>query len=157
MLFFRFRKTSPISSLEPGTVVIIEGTVVPKTELSLRGTGDKCVFYALTQESFRLSERGGRKLWLVDQYEQQASGFYLDDGTGKLYIPIQPVVMDMRGGHVVTADIGGAGQKRIYARIVRGKDRLRLHGTIDKPYGKEPSDSLVLRPAPDGKILGLAR
>ncbi len=157
MFFFRFRRTNQVASLKPGDVAIIEGVISPKTELSLPHTQDKCVFYSRTVEAFKISERAGRKLWLAEHYERQASGFFVDDGTGRVYVPAQPSVTEFSGGHTVIGNIDRSGEKRFFANVIRGGDRIRIHGTLDTPSGKEPKDTLVLRPAPTGILLGLRR
>ncbi len=150
MLFFRFRRTTPVAKLTVGQPAIVEGKVVAKTWVTLPYAEQKGVFYALTQSTFRLSERGGRRLWLVESFDQQQSGFWVEDGTGRLYVPIQPRHFNVRGGVMLQGDVSPT--RRWSAQLIKEGDRIRVYGTPDKPSGKEPKENLALRPSPEQAI-----
>ncbi|MBT9559222.1 MAG: hypothetical protein IV100_24525 [Myxococcales bacterium] len=176
MWFFRFRKITPISAIlgpaatapvKPGAAptfagalvgssVIVSGTVSARTEVTFGPSGDKAIWYSATYESQGRGDRGSRNLWMFDHLDRQQGGFFIDDGTGRIYVPVQPTQMDIRGGHHVYGEIGRTGKERYSTYLLRDGDSLRLHGVVDKPSGKEPRDTLVLRAAEGGVLFGLA-
>lgn len=155
MLFFRLRATKAISGLTAGVPAIVEGRVVARTTLNFSHTHEKCVYFANTESSFRLADRGGRKLWLVDSFEQEQSGFWVEDATGRVYVPIQPRVLVVRGAALQQGDLSR--ERRWSAQLIREGDKVRIYGTPDAPSGKEPKETLALRPGPDGTVFVLVR
>ncbi len=176
MWFFRFRKVTPISTIagpasstpgkagaaptfagaQLGHSVIVAGTVTARSEVTFTPSGDKAVWFSATYESQGRGDRGSRNLWMFDHLDRQQSGFFIDDGTGRLYVPVQPTQLDIRGGHHLHGEIGRTGKDRYSAYLLREGDSLRLHGVVDKPSGKEPRDTLVLRATDGGVLFGHA-
>ncbi len=150
MLFFRFRKTTAISGLAAGQAAIVEGRVVAKTQLSMPHTREHGVFFAVTESSFRLADRGGRKLWLVDAFEQEQVGFWVEDGTGRVWVPSQPRALTVRGAPLLQGELSRS--RRWSGQLIREGDRVRLHGVPQTPSGKEPKDCLALH-APSGGVM----
>lgn len=137
-----------------GGTAIVEGRVVAKSELAVPEGGQRCVWYDALVESFSSGSRGGRLLWMPERAEARCAGFYLEDETGRLWVPEDARPFDVSGARRVAGPVGREGTKRYVAHYLQAGDTLRIQGRVDKPVGrKEPAGVLVLRPKDDGRLV----
>jgi hypothetical protein len=145
MFLWLKRKTS-ISALRDGDERIVEGRVVPKREIGVPGTQLKCVFYSQHVDKWDRGARGkGRKMWIPVNAEEKGEGFFLDDGTGRVWVAADDPRIDVTGGAEEAGPLGKKGKHRFFARLIRGGDVIRVRGVASAPRAAEPGDVLVLR------------
>jgi len=157
-MFFRFRKPVRVADLAEGRESIVEGKVVSKTELTMIGSGKKCVYYDMLLESFGSGPRGaGRALWMPVRAETKTNGFFVDDGTGKVWVAADPESFDVSGARKEGGFLNKLGNQRYQASLIEPGDTVRVLGAVDKPGRKEPNEGLVLRCTAKGKIKILVR
>ncbi len=150
-MFSLFRKKTPTSELQVGAEVVVEGEVVAQNELSLSGTGTKCVYYEKLNESFEVGARGrGRKMWVPKNLERRCAGFYLDDGSGRVWVRNDTDGVEVVGGKQESGVVGKKGRTRFTAQLVQNGDRVRLQGAVDEPKGADPAGGLVIKPNKKG-------
>jgi hypothetical protein len=153
-VFLRFRRATPIGEISEGATVIVEGKVAAKTELNVPEAGRRCVWYDVLFEAFSSGSRGGRMLWLPDRVEAKCAGFFVEDATGKVWVPEDAQLLDVQGAHRMGGPIGKDTSKRYVANYLEAGDTVRIEGRVDKPAGrKEPAGTRVLRPVAQGKRL----
>jgi hypothetical protein len=152
-MFSIFFKKTPISKLEEGKGALIEGEVVAREELSLSGSGTKCVYYDKMNESFEHGQRGrGRRMWVPTNMEKRSAGFFVKDESGRVWVVGDTDALDVQGGKRESGTIGKGNRKRYLAQMVQNGDKVRVKGLVSKPKGSEPADSLVIRPGAKGRL-----
>jgi hypothetical protein len=157
-MFLRFRKRTRIADLAEDRVVVIEGEVSGKKELALPHAGTPCVYFEMITEAYRVAARGrGRPLWLPDGFDRKCSGFFLEDGTGRVWVRAEAEAIDLTGGTRTSDTVGRKGKRRYTAAMLRTGDLVRLRGTVTKPKKYEPEDVLVIAPDAKGRIEILVR
>jgi len=94
-LFLGLRRATKIADLAEGEERIVDGRVVGRRELTVPGTKLKCVWFYQLSESFEVGARGrGRKMWVPKNAQQKSEGFFVDDGTGQVWIAAREVGID---------------------------------------------------------------
>ena len=152
-MFLGLRRATKIADLAEGEERIVDGRVVGRRELTVPGTKLKCVWFYQLSESFEVGARGrGRKMWVPKNAQQKSEGFFVDDGTGQVWIAANEEGTEVSGGVEEAGMLGKKGKSRYIARMIRGGDTVRVRGLVCKAKGAEPGDSLVLRPGKKGKL-----
>ena len=110
------------------------------------GTQIKCVYYYQHVDTWERGARGrGRKMWIPVNAAQKAEGFFLDDGTGRVWVAADDPRLAVTGGAEEMGPLGKKGKQRFIARLVRDGDVIRVLGIVDSPKAAEPGNLLVLR------------
>jgi hypothetical protein len=157
-MFLRFRKRTRIADLSEDRDAVIEGEVSGKKELALPHAGTPCVYFEIMTEAYRVAARGrGRPLWLPEGFDKKCSGFFIDDGTGRVWVRAEAEAIDVTGGTRVSDTVGRKGKRRYAACMIRSGDVIRLRGTVTRPKRDEPGDGLVIAPNARGRIEVLVR
>ncbi len=146
-MFLSLRRKTRISDLKPGKVVVIEGEILSNNELSLPGTGTRCVYFDMVTEVYKKGPRGkGRPLWLPLKADRRCAGFMVGEGNEEVWIcdDVQAIIVN-NGVHE-------AGQppkkefRRYSACMLQKGNRVKIRGLVDEPRQGEPSGVLVIRP-----------
>lgn len=157
-MFLRFRRKTAVSALREGDEAVVEGTVVARDDLSLPMTDVRFVYFDKLNESFVHGQRGGgRRLWIPQSQERRTTGFFLDDGAGKVWIAADGESYSVSGAKEVSAVFGKQNRSRYVATVIRAGDRVRARGVVSRPKAAEPADGFVLRPDPKGRLEILVR
>ena len=152
-MFLKLKRRTDVGNLAQGDDRVVEGKVVAAREMTVPGTSTKCVFYFHLTEAWQHGPRGrGRKMWVPQNVRQKCEGFYLEDGTGRVWIAGDGETMDVQGGAEESGPIGKKGKGRYLARMIRVGDVVRVRGIVDNPRGAEPGDVLVMRPTKKGVL-----
>ncbi len=150
-MFFGFKKKTRTSELEAGAEAVVEGEVVARSELTISGSGTRCVYYDKMNESFEVGARGkGRKMWVPKNLERRCAGFFVDDGDGVVWVTSDTDGIEVVGGHQEGGTVGKKGRTRYTAQYIQGGDRVRIKGLVSRPKGADPADGLVLKPNKKG-------
>jgi len=145
-MFLWLKRKTKIEALREGDERIVEGRVVPKREIGVPGTQLKCVYYYQHVDKWDRGARGkGRKMWIPVNAEQKAEGFFIDDGTGRVWVAADDPRIDVSGGAEEMGPLGKRGKQRFIARLIRNGDVIRVRGVVDGPKAAEPGNVLVLR------------
>ena len=145
-MFLWLRRRSRVEALQAGAQSVVEGRVVARRELGVPGTQHKCVYYHQHVDAWDRGARGrGRKMWIPVSAEEKAEGFFLDDGTGRVWVAADDPRLEVAGGAEEFGALGKKGKQRYIARLIRGGDVVRVRGIVDRPRGAEPGGVLVLR------------
>ncbi len=158
-MFLRFRRPTPAAEVAEGAAAIVEGQITAKTELAVPEGGPRCVWYDALYEAFGSGSRGGRLLWMPERAETKCAGFFVEDASGKVWVPEDAAPhLDVRGGRRAGGPVGKDGRKRYVAHYLQAGDTVRLHGQVGRATGrKEPPGVRVLRPFEGGKLVVLVR
>jgi hypothetical protein len=152
-LFLSLRRATRVADLQEGEERIVEGRVVGRRELTVPGTQLKCVWFYQLSESFEVGARGrGRKMWVPKNVQQKSEGFFIDDGTGRVWVAANEDGTEVSGGVEEAGMLGKKGKARYIARMIRGGDVVRVRGMVCGPKGAEPGDVQVLRPGRKGRL-----
>jgi hypothetical protein len=139
------RKTK-VEKLKQGEERVVEGRVIARRELGVPGTQIKCVYYFQHVDKWDRGDRGrGRKAWYPVNAEEKAEGFFLDDGSGRVWVAADDPRIAVSGGAEEMGPLGKKGKQRFIARLIRNGDVVRARGIVDAPKAAEPGDVLVLR------------
>jgi hypothetical protein len=156
-MFLRFARKTKVGELREGGEVVVEGKVAVDRTLTVPASATKCVYYDILNESFETGSRGrGRKMWVPKHAEQKITGFFVDDGTGRVWVAVDNSTADVRGGRTELGVIGKKGNARYIARIVQEGFVVRVKGLADKARAAEPG-GVVLRPCAKGKVIVLVK
>jgi len=157
-LLLRMKKRTRVSDAAEGDVVVLEGKVAEGKAMTVPGTSVKCVAYWLLTEAWQHGARGrGRKMWVPSNQAMRTEGFYLDDGTGTIWVGGTEEALELIGGREEAGPMGKKGKARYFCRTIARGDTVRVQGTLDRPRGSEPGDSLVVRPGPKGILRVMLR
>ncbi len=157
-MFLRFRSRTKIEKVTKSSDVVIEGRVIAKDTISVSGTSVRCVYYDKMKESYQRPMRGaGRKMWIPQGVEQRCAGFYIDDGTGRVWIPEKTDGLLVREGVTTRGLEGKKGIRRYVAQLLREGDIIRARGAVDTPRGSEPAVNFSLRAGKKGRLEILVR
>jgi hypothetical protein len=157
-MFLSWRKKTKISEIKEGQDAVVQGRVVAVREISATGSGTKCVYFSAMLELFTTGTRGrGRKMWIPQSAEERCSGFFVDDGSAKIWVTEQANALQVQGGAEETGSIGKKGNQRFFVRTIRSGDTVRIRGIASKPKGSEPAKTFVLRPGKKGRLEVLVR
>jgi hypothetical protein len=152
-MFLSFRRKKKVSALCTGETAVVEGKVRAVQQLSLPGPGTKCVYYELLVETYKKGERGGgRPLWFPERSERRCTGFYINDGTGEVYVDCSAEKVIMNGGYEIVGMLDSKGRKRFSSRIVREGDTVRLRGAVTESSGRISKEILSIIPDRKGRI-----
>jgi len=150
-LFARVRK---IADLKADSEVIVQGKLVADKLTTVPGTDIRCAFFWMMTEIWdRITPGRGRKMWIPQESRQGTSGFYLDDGTGRVWISAEPLKTELRGGWSDGGPVGKKGTARYLARTLKEGDTVRATGTVTGAKSHEPGTVMVLRPGKKGWII----
>ncbi|MDD5306377.1 MAG: hypothetical protein PHU25_03570 [Deltaproteobacteria bacterium] len=156
-MFLRFARKTMVRDLREGGELVVEGKVAVERPLTLPGSATKCVYYDILNEAFETGARGrGRKMWVPKHAEQKITGFFVDDGTGRVWVAAETATADVRGGKTELGVIGKKGNARYVARLVQEGFVVRVKGLADKARAAEPGE-IVLRPGAKGRIIVLVK
>ncbi len=149
-----FRRRTPITRLSEGQVVVVEGKVEATTELSLPGSGARCVYYDIMIESFGQGARGaGRPMWLPMRTETKLAAFVLDDGGGKVMVSAKPENLRISGCRKQRGPYDKTGRQRYVASLLGAGETVRVRGLARAARKKgEHKGMLVIGPDLKGVI-----
>lgn len=158
MLLLRFAKTKPVSSLEAGNVVVVEGRVVARGKVKVLGTDVDCVFHDTAFEQWQKGIRGGRAMWTPVRGDQELEPFEVDDGSGRVLVWPEAERVDVRGGREerIAAKAGG----RAVTRYIAPGDVVRVRGLVrvpPTPKKGKPRAALEIGAPEPGKLVILFR
>lgn len=157
-MFLRFRPRTKIENLTEDSEPVIEGQVISKETITVSGTKIRCVYYDKLKESYQKPVRGaGRKMWIPQGVEQRCAGFYVDDGTGRVWVPEKTDGLLVREGITTRGAEGKKGTRRYVAQLLRHGDTVRVKGAAQAPRGAEPDVKFSLRAGKKGKLEILVR
>jgi hypothetical protein len=152
-MFLSFRRKKKVSTLSTGETAVVEGKVRAVQQLSLPGPGTKCVYYELLVETYKKGERGGgRPLWFIERSERRCTGFFVNDGTGEVYVDCSAEKVTMNGGYELVGMLDNKGRKRFSSRIVREGDTVRLRGAVTESSEKISKGFLSIVPDRKGRL-----
>ena len=155
-MFFRFKKSTQIAALTNETldsVQIVEGKVVVPKTLKIPGTDIECACYWMMTEAWKQPDRKkGRKMWMPQDSRQGCNGFFVEDGSGKVWVTDNADALELLGGWEHNGMLGKKGTQRYISRSVKPGDVVKIRGKVSKPKGAEPADCMVLRPDEDGIV-----
>ncbi len=152
-MFLRFKKRTDVTKLTEGEEAVVEGVVEARREMTVPGTQTKCVLYYLLAEAWQYGPRGrGRKMWVPSNQQLKTEGFFVNDGTGVVWVASAQEGIDLRGGTEKTGPIGKKGKARYLCRIVEAGDTVRVRGMAQRPKGAEPAEGLVIRSLEKGGL-----
>ncbi len=158
MLLLRFARTKPVSSLEAGALVVVEGRVVPRGRAKVLGTDVDCVFHDTALEQWKRGVRGGRAMWTPVRGDQELEAFEVDDGSGRILVWPEEGRVDVRGGREERIVIKNGG--RAVARYIAPGDVVRVRGLVRVPPAPKkgkPRAALEIGPPEPGKLVILFR
>jgi hypothetical protein len=145
-MFLWLQRSTKVEALREGEERVVEGRVVPRHEIGVPGTQLKCVYYFQHVDKWDRGDRGrGRKAWYPVNAEEKAEGFFLDDGTGRVWVAADDPRRAVTGGAEESGPLGKKGKQRFIARLIRDGDVIRVRGVVNKPKAAEPGEVLVLR------------
>ncbi len=157
-MFLRLRRKTPITNIEIGVEAVVEGTVIARNELTLRGSETRCVYFDRLTESFEVGPRGrGRKMWVPKNMERKCSGFFVSDGKAQVWVTSNVDGLQVSGGKQEAGMIGKKGRQRYQAQFIQAGDTIRVRGLVTKPKGADPHDGFVLRADKKGRLGILVR
>ena len=152
-MFFRLKKANKISSLTAEAVQVTTGKVVAPATLNIPGTTISCVCYWQMTEVWKQSDRKkGRKMWMPQSARQGCKGFFVEDDSGKIWVPDNGDVLDIRNGWEEGGLMGKKGTQRFVARSIKPGDVIKIRGKVSKSRGAEPGDCMVFRPDEKGFV-----
>lgn len=159
MMFLSWRKAQRIGSLAPGKDAIVEGSAAAsKGDIAAPGSGTRCVILESLGESFEIGPRGrGRRMWVPKSLDKRSAGFFVDDGTGKVWIPSDTEGVELIKGRQEVAVAGKKGYQRYLTSMICAGDTVRVAGSVDQPKKSEPADCLVIRPDKKGRVRVILR
>ncbi|MCP4600928.1 MAG: hypothetical protein GY847_10435 [Proteobacteria bacterium] len=150
-MFRWFKSKTQVSDLLEGAEVAVEGRVVSRNELTLSGSKTRCVYYDKLNESFEVGARGrGRKMWVPKNLERRCAGFFVDDGSGQVWVTSDTEGLRVDGGKQESGAIGKKGSQRYSAQIIQNGDLVRIKALVSQPRGADPAHGFVLRPTKKG-------
>lgn len=151
-MFFFVRKR-PVDCLEEGKLAVVEGKVVVKSEITVNGSGTHCVYYDRFEEAYETPARGrGRALWIPKAFERRCAGFFVEDPSGRVWIPEGGEGLEVSGGAQELGRLGAKGKRRYSAQLVRAGDSVRVKGLVSKPMSAEPTEGFVIRGDAKGRL-----
>lgn len=159
-LLLKLKKRTDVSALEDGAQVVVEGRISAPREMTVPGTQIRCLAYWLLTEAWQHGARGrGRKMWVPSNQQLRTEGFYLDDGTGKVWICGLEAEngLDLIGGVASSGPMGKKGKARYMCRTISTGDLVRVQGSVGHPKGSEPGETLVVRPGAKGLMKVMLR
>lgn len=157
-MFLRFRKRTDAASLQEGAVAVVEGTVEAEKTLMSPGSNKPCVFYDVLVEGFGTGKGGrGRGLWNIERMEQKMLGFFVADGSGKVWISDEADILEVDGGRDEAGVAPNRPNVRYKCRTIAEGDVIRVRGVVSKARKYEPKGFLVIRPFEDRRIEMLVR
>ena len=148
----------PIGELEPGTIALVRGRVVPRDLIESPLTGDRCVYYQYTVENWRRSEAVvGDGFWQIVDHEEAIAEFYLqDDSAQAIVAPQRARVERARGVSIRSIPVGTEGQ-RAQQLVIRPGDEIEVVARVghaedlfDEGRGYRASATRLILHAPDG-------
>lgn len=147
-MFSLFRRKTRISELAPGAEVTVEGRVSVPEPIAVPGAGLRCACFFVLNEAWQQGARGrGRKMWVPTGAQNRCGGFFVDDGSGRVWIaPCEGAALDLAGGAEHAGALGKKGTGRYLARVVGEGATVRVRGEVSRPKASEPGEGLVLRP-----------
>ncbi len=156
-MFSLFRKKSRICDLEVGAEVTVEGRVSVPEPITVPGGGIRCACFFVLNEAWQHGARGrGRKMWVPVGAQVKCGGFFLDDGTGRVWIAAcEGAELDLVGGAEQSGELGKKGKGRYLARLVGDGALVRVRGEVARPKASEPGDGLVIRPGGKRRVLSI--
>jgi len=148
-----FRRRTRVADLEVGREQVVRGRVVAGKEMSAPGSGTKCAFCETLLESFEVGARGrGRRMWLPKGMERRCDGFFVDDGSGRVWVRGDVGAIALRGGAQESGLMGKKGRQRYTGRLIRSGDVVEVRGVVSRPKGGEPGEALALAPGRKGRL-----
>jgi hypothetical protein len=152
-MFFRFQKPKKITTLTADSVQTTAGRVMAPSTVNIPGTDIPCACYwQLTEAWKQPARKKGRKMWIPQSARQGCKGFYVEDDTGKIWVPDNGEVLDIRNGWQDAGLMGKKGTQRFVARSIRPGDVIKIRGRVSEAKGAEPADCLVFRPDDKGMV-----
>ena len=152
-MFLSFRKKTPISQIAKGSTVVVEGAVRAAREMTLPGNGTKCVYYEMLVEVYKKGARGnGRPLWFPEKLDRKLSGFFVNDGTGEVYVDVPADQILLQGGFTTGGPIDAKGKRRFSARVIREGDVVRLRGAAVEPTAAAPGGMTMIECDKKGRL-----
>jgi hypothetical protein len=137
--------------------VTVEGRVSAPEPITVPGAGVRCACFFVLNEAWQQGARGrGRKMWVPTGAQNKCGGFFLDDGTGRVWIAAcEGNELDLAGGTERSGELGRKGTGRYSARLVGDGALVRVRGAVSRPKASEPGDGLVLRPGGKRRVLSI--
>ncbi|HUT76944.1 MAG TPA: hypothetical protein VM285_04620 [Polyangia bacterium] len=156
-MFSLFTKKRKVSDLQLDAEVTVEGRVAAPESVSVPGAGIRCACYFVLNEAWQHGTRGrGRKMWVPTGAHNKCGGFFLDDGTGRVWVAAcEGNELDLAGGTGQVGELGKKGTGRYLARIVADGARVRVRGVVSRPKASEPGEGLVIRPGGKRRVLSI--
>lgn len=152
-MFLRFRRKTRVVDLEKGRDATVKGTIVAEKELKVPHEGTRCIFYDMLSESYGVGARGrGRPMWLPQKAERKCVGFFVDDGSGRVWVRADDESVNASGGTAAAGLVGKKGRQRYSVRMIKDGDLVRVRGRVSTPKGTDPRDTLVLAPGRKGRL-----
>lgn len=152
-MFLNLQRAKKISSLTTDKVQVISGRVVAPEEVTVPGTNIRCACYWMLTEAWKTGARGrGRKMWVPAGTKTGNNGFFVENGTEKIWVCNTIDGLDIRNGWNDSGLIGKKGNQRFISRAIKNGDTIKIRGTISHPKGAEPAETLVVRPDAKGFI-----
>jgi hypothetical protein len=152
-MFMSLRKRTRIDDLADGKLVVVEGRVVARSELNIMGSDEKGVYFDRMNESFEKGQRGaGRRMWVPKNMERKSAGFFIDDGSGSVWIADDVDATVVSGGKQIGGVVGKKGRARFSAQVIQEGNNVRVRGVVSRAKGAEPSDGLVIRANAKGRL-----
>jgi hypothetical protein len=156
-MFSLFTRKTRVGDLQAGAEATVEGRVSVPEPIAVPGAGLRCACFFVLNEAWQQGARGrGRKMWVPTGAQNKCGGFFLDDGTGRVWIAAcEGAEFDLAGGEERSGELGKKGAGRYSARIVADGARVRVHGAVSRPKGAEPAAGLVIRPGGKRRVLSV--
>ncbi len=157
-MFLSLRRKTKISDITKGNTVVVEGTVRASREMALPGEGTKCVYYEMLVETYRKGARGnGRPLWFPEKLDRKLSGFFVNDGSGEIFVEVPAEQVLLQGGFQTGGTLDKKGRRRFSARVIREGDMVRLRGSAKASTASVPGDVVVIESDKKGRLEIIAK
>ncbi|MBI2897460.1 MAG: hypothetical protein HYY06_28130 [Deltaproteobacteria bacterium] len=159
MLLLRFARTTPVSGLQAGSVVVVQGRVVPRKLLKIANTPLDCVYHETVIEEWRRGVRGGRAMWTPAAGDEELEPFEVEDATGRVLVWPEPGQVTVRGGRNERG-AGKRGGTRYVTRYIGVGDVVRVRGLVRVPPAPKkgkPRAPIEIAPPNGGKLVVLFR
>jgi hypothetical protein len=160
MFLLRFARTTGVSALEAGQLVVVQGRVVPRKALKVTSTSIDCVYHDTVVEEWKSGVRGGRAMWTPASRSEELEPFEIEDGSGRVLVWPEPERVDVRGGR----NERGPGKRegtRYVSRYIAPGDLVRVRGMVRVPAtprkGGKPRAALELAAPQSGQLVVLFR
>ena len=152
-MFLKWRRKTPVSRLTEGRKAVVKGEVVAADTVALPITGTRCVFYDLVVEVYKKGPRGrGRPLWMPLNAERRCTGFFVDDGDGRVWVEANPDAIIITNGYHEAGEVPRHEFRRFSAWMLTEKSKVIVRGVVSKSGKREPAESMVLR-ADEQKVI----